>query len=214
MSEAISEQVVSGLSKISMALKSKSWRESFPLNLTPTQAQILSIICNSDTGTRLNEVAKHLGVTDPTACDAVNTLCRKGLVSKKRSEADQRAVVLKLTLLGKKLADRLNHWPDFLVKAIDSLTENEKEHFLRGVIKMIKYLQDTGDISPARMCINCKYFSPFVHNDQEKPHHCNLVDAEFGESQLRIACPDYCKGENETSMNVWLEHERAETNCS
>ena len=215
MKEATSEQVTAGLSKISMALKSKSWGQTFPLNLTPTQAQILAVIFGNNQGIRLNEVAKHLGVTDPTACDAVNTLCKKGLVSKKRSEVDQRAVILKLTYSGKELVSQLNEWPDFLIKAIDSLSEMEKEYFLRGIIKMIKYLQDQGDIPPARMCINCKYFGPFIYRDNSHPHHCNFVDAPFGEGQLRIACPDFQQSSDEKPTKLWLDHHNtAKANCS
>ena len=207
MKQALSEQVTAGLSKISMALKSKSWGETFSLNLTPTQAQILSIISNGgNQGIRLNQLAKHLGVTDPTACDAVNTLRKKGLVSKKRSELDQRAVILKLTRDGKALSAQLSEWPDFLIQAINSLSNSEKEHFLLGIVKMIKFLQDQGDIAEARMCVNCKYFDPFKYDDKLHPHHCHFVDAPFGENQLRITCPDYERAKDDIANKAWLDH--------
>ena len=211
MRGSISEQVTAGISKISMALKSKSWGETFPLNLTPTQAQILATVSDGgEQGIRLNQLAKQMGVTDPTACDAVNTLCKKGLVSKKRSDVDQRAVLLKLTSEGEALTGQLSEWPDFLIKAIDSLNTHEKEHFLCGIVKMIKFLQDQGDIPPAKMCINCKYFGPFQYADERRPHHCHFIDAAFGEAELRIACPDHHQAEEDKLTKVWMEQHNAE----
>ena len=102
-----SGQISAGLAKISMAIKSKSWGEAFPLNLTPTQAQTISVLLNQTTrGMRLKELAKDLGVSDPTASDVVGVLCEKKLVSKRQSQKDKRAVLLSLSAKGKNLAKK------------------------------------------------------------------------------------------------------------
>ena len=43
----------------------------------------------------------------------------------------------------------------------------------------------------SRMCLDCRFFRPDVHDDPARPHHCAFVDAPFGDAQLRIDCADH-----------------------
>jgi DNA-binding MarR family transcriptional regulator len=186
----IDHHILIGLEKIGMALKSQSWQDAGQQGLTPTQGQILNLLVNTG-GVRLSEVAKNLGVTAATASDAVAALVDKGLVQKTRSPADGRAIAITLTTSGQQSAGQTATWSNFLLTSMDELSAEEKVIFLRGLIKIIKRLQEQGKISVAKMCVTCSFFQPDRYPDSEQPHHCGLVDAPFADGNLRITCAEH-----------------------
>lgn len=180
-----------GLEKISTVLKSQAWHDASLQGLSPTQGKILALLHDrSPTGVRLSEVADVLGITPPTASDAVTVLKKKGLVDKQRSPDDARAISITLLPKGQEQAEQVGEWSDFLLSAIDELTEMEQEIFLKGLIKIIQKLQAEGYISVTRMCLTCQFFHPHQYPDSPQPHHCGFVDGPFGDRDLRIDCPD------------------------
>jgi DNA-binding MarR family transcriptional regulator len=186
----IDHNILVGLEKIGIALKSQSWQDAEQKGLTPTQGQILNLLVNTG-GVGLSEVAKNLGVTAATASDAVATLVDKGLVQKTKSPADKRAVVINLTHLGQQTASQTATWSSFLLTSMDELTAEEKVIFLRGLIKIIKNLQEQGKISVAKMCVTCSFFQADRYPGSEQPHHCGLVDASFADGNLQITCAEH-----------------------
>jgi DNA-binding MarR family transcriptional regulator len=186
----IDHHILIGLEKIGMALKSQSWQDAEQQGLTPTQGQILNLLANAE-GVGLSTVAKNLGVTAATASDAVAALVDKGLVQKTRSPADGRAIAITLTNPGHQAAGQTATWSNFLLTSMDELTAEEKVIFLRGLIKIIKKLQEQGKISVAKMCVTCSFFQPDRYPDSEQPHHCGLVEAPFSDGDLRITCAEH-----------------------
>jgi DNA-binding MarR family transcriptional regulator len=184
--------VATGLAKIGLVLRNEAWQGRKHSGLTPTQGQILALLFASEgRGLRLGEIAAGLGVTAATASDSVRVLAAKGLVAKERAAGDGRALAVRLTRRGWRLAVEEAEWPDFLLAAIDTLTAAERGVFVRGLVKMIRTLQEEGRIPVARMCVSCRFFRPHVHADEARPHHCAFVDAPFGDGELRIDCADH-----------------------
>jgi DNA-binding MarR family transcriptional regulator len=199
----IGERVAAGLSRIGVALKARAWKGAGPEGVTPTQAQALAVIAGARAGARLDRVARELGVSAPTASDAVAALVAKGLARRERAAADARAVALTATDAGAALAARIADWPDFLVRAVDALDESEAVVFLRGLVKIIRTLQEQGAIAPQRICVSCAYFRPYVHADAARPHHCAFVDAAFGEAALRLDCADQRPAPAAEAATIW-----------
>lgn len=190
--ESGSLRVVVGLSKISLALRNQAWQQAEALNLTPTQGQMLSFLkARSSLPNRLTDVAEGLGVTVQTASVAIAALLKKGLLRKQKHPDDARAMALYLTAEGERIAQLAALWPDFLLAAVESLTLTEQDVFLRALVKMIRVLQEQGQISVSRMCTTCRYFRPRVHPEPQAPHHCDYVDAAFGDRQLRFDCVEH-----------------------
>ncbi|MDQ7848678.1 MAG: MarR family transcriptional regulator [Armatimonadota bacterium] len=202
--------MTTGLMKVGLALKHQAWRQAARRGLSPTQAQILTLLVASDRELRLAEVAYRLAVAAATASEAVDTLVRKGLVDKKRDAADGRAVAVRLTAAGRKAADCVAGWPDFLLQAAGALTPPEQAVFLRGLTKMIRMLQERGQIPVARMCVTCRFFQPNVHRDSDRPHHCAFVDAPFGDRHLRLDCPDHQPADARQRNEAWKRFATAE----
>jgi DNA-binding MarR family transcriptional regulator len=186
----IDHHILIGLEKIGMALKSQSWHDAGQQGLTPTQGKILTLLANTE-GVGLSEVAKNLGVTAATTSETIASLVDKGLVQKTRSPADGRAIEITLTNPGQQAASQTATWSNFLLTSMDELSTEEKVIFLRGLIKIIKKLQEQGKISVAKMCVTCSFFQPDRYPDSEQPHHCGLVDAPFADGNLRITCAEH-----------------------
>lgn len=192
VADPLGQRVVTGLVKVGLAMRHRAWSEAEGSGLTPTQGQILVLLrLRPGAGMRLSEVAEALAVTPPTASVAVRALVAKGLVSKTRAVGDARAVTIALTGAGIREAERAAGWADFLLAAVDELAPVEQEVFYRSLVKMIRLLQEQGEIPVSRMCVTCRFFQPNVHPSRDKPHHCAFVDAPFGDRHLRLECADH-----------------------
>jgi DNA-binding MarR family transcriptional regulator len=204
ISDPVSAQVIVGLAKIGTALKSHAWKEAGNQWITPTQGAILALLHGRPQREwRLTGVATALAISAATASDAIGALARKGLVTKLRSEGDQRAISIQLTPRGRSEAERSAHWPDFLLRAVDGLSRPEQEVLYRTLIKMIRALQERGEVPVSRMCVTCQFFRPHLYADPETPHHCAFVDAPFGERHLRLECPEHTEATTEARQENW-----------
>jgi DNA-binding MarR family transcriptional regulator len=201
--QPLAQRVTTGLAKVGIALKQQAWAEAGGRGLTPTQGQALALLRASPAGLRLGALAAQLGVTAPTASDSVAALHRKGLVAKAPLAGDGRAVVVRLTPAGIREAAAAAAWPDFLLEAVDELSAAEQAAFLRALVTMIRTLQERGRIPVARMCVSCRFFQPYRHADERRPHHCAFVDAPFGDGELRLDCPDHAAAPPEQAARTW-----------
>lgn len=197
-------QLATGFEKIGLALKSRSWRREGRAGLGPLQRQVL-VLLRSKSGrmAQVSEIAGELVVRLPTASEAVATLERKHLVRRKRTNRDGRIVTVELTARGLKAAGLSGGKSDHLAGVIDELPRDEQQALLRTMLKVIRRLQERGEISVARMCISCQYFRPAQHEDQARPHHCAFVDAPFGDGALRIDCSDYEPASPSQAREAW-----------
>ena len=201
--QPLAERVTTGLAKVGIALKQQAWAEAGGRGLTPTQGQALALLRANPGGLRMGALARQLGVTQPTASDSVAALQRKGLVAKAPLAGDGRAVVVRLTPAGVREAAAAAAWPDFLLEAVGELSDAEQAAFLRGLVTMIRTLQEKGRIPVARMCVSCRFFRPFRHDDPARPHHCAFVDAPFGDGELRLDCPDHQTAPADQAARNW-----------
>ena len=202
--EPLTRRVATGLGKISLAIKSRAWKEAGVRRITPLQAQTLTILrMRLKSTATVSEIGEELAVALPTASEVLRVLELRGLIKKQRSKADARTVMVSLTSKGRRKADVAAGWPDFLAAAAAVLPHAEQESLLRALIKMIRTLQEQGDIPIAKMCVTCKFFHPNVHEEKERPHHCELVNAPFGDRLLRIECPEHQVAEKKERDHTW-----------
>lgn len=212
----MTDQILAGLSRISTVLRHEAWAMSGPERLSPTQAQILTLLAartglSSRTGLsartgesiRPSMVARHLAITAATASDAIKTLEGKGLLKRSGAPEDGRVQHLHLTAKGRRTASRLMQWPDFLLSAADTLSAGEQAVFRVALTKMIHTLQREGRIPVSRMCASCRFFRPHAHEGSPQPHHCDYVDAPFGNVQLRLDCAEFEAADEARQDDAW-----------
>jgi DNA-binding MarR family transcriptional regulator len=180
-----------GLARIGMALRIDDWTRARNIGLNPTQKAILEALEGRENGLSVKEIAFDLGVSQPSATDSITALERKGYVMKQPAPGDRRAVTVCITDAGRQsflAGDAVEGAAD---RAIRVLSEAEQEDLLISLIKMIRHMQEAGVIPIQRMCASCRYFRPFVHADNDRPHQCDFVNASFGQRDLRIECREH-----------------------
>jgi DNA-binding MarR family transcriptional regulator len=200
---SLASRLAVGLAKLSLAARHRAWEGATSARITPTQGQILAYLLSQPQGARPSDISKALGVTAATVTDSIAALAAKGYIGRLTDPADGRAVRICLTEPGKDVAAAAAGWMDVFLAAVDALSPGEQVTLLRAIITMIRALQDRGAIPIARMCVNCRYFHPYVHEDPARPHHCAFVDAPFGDEALRIECPDFVLAPAEDQTQQW-----------
>jgi DNA-binding MarR family transcriptional regulator len=200
-SEPIERRIATGLHKLGLAMKHQAWRQANEEGLSPTQGQILAalLVDGPQSG---SELSARLGVTLPTISDSARALVEKGLAAKGPDPRHPRASLVTLTAEGRARAAKARAWPEFLAEAAVVLSESEREAFFAALVKMIRSLQEAGQIPLNRMCVTCTHFRPHQH-EGPMPHHCAFVDAPMGGRHLRLDCPEHVEAPEEQRAAAW-----------
>jgi DNA-binding MarR family transcriptional regulator len=203
ISTPLESRIATGFARINTAMRAKAWSQAAANGLTPTQADILHLLASRNAPLRLTAIAEQLAITPATASDAVAALVNKDLVEKGRAPDDGRAIALKLTKAGARLAVTVPDWTGFLGAAADTLSKEEQALLLKMILKMIRELQERGEIPINRMCVSCKYFGPNETDDPRAPHYCHFVKAPFGDRHLRLDCAEHEEAEKPIQLRNW-----------
>lgn len=201
-------QIAAALERIGLVLRSFAWNQAEESDHTPTQAQILARLASRGP-LRVGVLAEELGVKQPTVSDSVAALLRKGQVTREPDPQDGRVGLLRLTEQGKRLAELVRVPPPALTSALDALAPQDRSAMQRGLVALIRGLQEARAIPVQRMCVTCAHFRPHAHEDAQAPHHCAFVDAAFGNSALRIDCGDHEKAPEEDLAQLWARFSNA-----
>jgi DNA-binding MarR family transcriptional regulator len=186
---ALRDRLMDGLDRFASAMRAEVRRSVASRGLNPAQDAILRMLLARPAGLRVQELAAHLGVRQPTVTDSVIALERKGLVRRQADPADARATVVKATPEAR--VQPAAAVPLLAAAALADLSEAEQTTLLKTLIKLIRSLQLRQAIPPQRMCVTCKYFRPNAHPEAAAPHHCAFVDAPFGDRALRLDCAEH-----------------------
>ena len=203
-SRPLAARIGDGLTRIAAAMRADDWRAAEAGGLTPTQMHVLRFVAGRDpVGVRVKEIAADLGVSQPTATDAIAALERKGHVHRAPSLADRRAVTITITDSGIALLHQAADAAGATLAAVAGLAPAEQENLLMSLVRVIRNLQEAGAIPIQRMCATCRYFRPHVHGDVAAPHHCAFVDAAFGSRDFRIDCREHETADPATRVATW-----------
>jgi DNA-binding MarR family transcriptional regulator len=183
--EPVALRLAHGLARAAVALDATG----FERNLA--QQLVLLHLRRRFGGCALDDLATELGLAVIDLQAAVGTLVREGLLT--MSPAPSYAphdVRVELTGLGRAQPPELLNWAAELLTEIDRLDEEDQLRLFRLVQERIAAMQGSGQIPVAKMCISCRYFSPYAHAGTAAPHHCHLVGVPFGHHDLRLRCPE------------------------
>jgi len=208
--DPLPNRLVTALSKIGLAMKSRTWRRQGRQGIGPLQVQVLSFLrSRPNQSATVSTIARELSVKLPTASEVIRTLEQKRLVRRRRREVDNRVVTVHLTALGAKAGHVANGWPEILSSATQHLSTQEQIGLLTSLVKLIRALQLQGEISVARMCVSCEHFRPHAHEDAEQPHHCQFFNVAFGDRSLRLDCPEYATAPTAQAQEAWNRFRQA-----
>ena len=207
---SLPDRLVTGLSKIGLAMKSRPWRRQGQQGVGPLQMQVLTILRGRpNQSATVSAIARELSVKLPTASEVIRTLEQKRLVRRRRQEVDNRVVTVHLTAKGAKAGQAGSGWPEILSAATKELSPLEQTSLLKILIKLIRALQVQGEIPVARMCVSCEHFRPHAYANADQPHHCQFVNAPIGEPALRLDCPEYLPASVVQAKEAWTRYRQA-----
>jgi DNA-binding MarR family transcriptional regulator len=187
MEQNITHKIVVALERISEAYKALLWSKAKSYNISPIQIQLLTFIdshkiefCN------VSYLAKEFNVTKPTISDAIKVLHQKGFLEKDFSNADSRSYNILLTNQGHKLLKDIGNYFSPITNEIEKLTEDKSNQLYTTLSQLIYQLNKNGVLTVQRTCFGCSYYS-FNNNT----HHCNLIDSDLTDTEIRIDCPEF-----------------------
>lgn len=187
-SDPLDRRLADGLTRLAAVARQIDWQTAQGAGLSPTQADILRFVANRPAGTRLTAAAAHAGIRKATASDAITALEQKALVRKYADASDDRAMALKATPRGNRVAQA---WDSSFAPIVAGLSPPERELLLGLVVKMIRHLQQRQLIAPQRTCVTCRYFRENVATGTSSPHFCAFVGAPMADRHLRIDCAEH-----------------------
>lgn len=200
----IEQRILEGLARVGIAMRMDDWEAAKTTGLNPTQLAILSLLeSRGPSGLGIKEIARGLGVTQPTATDSVNALEKKGCVSKAADVRDKRSVKVSITNNGRDLLAEIDGKVGVLDRSISSLSIKARTELLVTLVQLIQHLQQSENFPVQRMCVTCKYFGPFANADNTRPHQCYFVNAAFGQADLRIDCREQEPSSSARQAATW-----------
>ncbi len=111
-----------------------SWLD---LKLTLPQLRTLFITAHEKTSS-VNQIARHLGIGQPTASHLIDRLARAGLVDRSEDPTDRRRAVVRLSPAGEKLIERLLGWEELLGGWLLRIPAKDMSHFKRGLDAVVE----------------------------------------------------------------------------
>lgn len=202
--EPLPQRLASGLAQLATALRSAQWRDAEALDLSATQLRMLTLLDGHGAPMRLSDLAARQGVSRASASDSVGALERKGLLARQPDPRDGRASLLSPSAAGAAIARDASRGAAPILAVAGALPPADQAALLRLVITLIRGLQLAGAIPPARLCVTCRHFRPHAHPDTPAtPHHCALVDAAFGDRNLRLDCREHEAAAAQDAQAIW-----------
>ncbi|QXP68486.1 MarR family winged helix-turn-helix transcriptional regulator [Polaribacter sp. AHE13PA] len=187
MDNNVNQKIISGLERISKALRVLLWEESKLYKISPIQIQLL-IFCGTHKKEDLNVsfLATEYDLTKATISDSIKVLLKKELLSKTINAKDSRRFTVQLTKKGKEIVEKTSGFTTVLKESINSFSELEKGIFLERLMLLIYQLNQKDVISTQRMCLTCFHYKKDGNN-----HYCNLMEEQLKNSELQIDCPEH-----------------------
>ncbi|BDQ12103.1 MULTISPECIES: MarR family winged helix-turn-helix transcriptional regulator [unclassified Sediminibacterium] len=183
----VESKIVVALERISEAFRVLLWNESKENALSPIQIQVLIfLLFHSEHQCKVSYLAQEFNMSKATISDSVKLLLKKGLVQKFDDPIDTRSYVIGLTDQGKQTADKSANFAFAIEKPLGSLTEDQKEIILSGLLKLIHELNKAGIITIQRMCFTCSNYQ-----NTNGQHYCKLLQSKLATTDLRIDCPEH-----------------------
>jgi DNA-binding MarR family transcriptional regulator len=116
------------------------------LQLTLPQLRTIFIVAHNKTSSVM-QIAKHLGIGEPTASHLIDRLVQAGLVDRSEDPMDRRRAIVRLSPSGEELIEKLLGWEELLGGWLHKVPREDLSHFRHGLNAVINEIhgQATND---------------------------------------------------------------------
>lgn len=183
----IDAKITAAFERIAETYRVLLWEKTKTIKLSPIQIQILIFLkYHKLSDCTVNSLAQEFNMTAATISDAVSVLQKKNLLNKIRNKEDKRFQFLRLTPKGESYLRKSISFIDSLFNSVSKLGEEEKEHLLSSLLKIIYDLHSQDILITRRMCFTCTY----LQSDGNE-YYCKLLEIKLNNKDLRIDCPEH-----------------------
>ena len=185
--ESTGNKIIVALERLSEAFRVLLWQESKETLLSPIQVQILIfLLFHRKEHCSVSYLSDEFNMTKATISESIKVLLRKNLIQKDEDPRDTRSAVITLTPEGKRIAERSSAFTSVLEGPVGHLDEDQKAIMLKGLLQLIKALNQAGIITVQRMCFSCKFYRLTADG-----HFCKLMQKPLADSEIRIDCAEH-----------------------
>lgn len=187
MTADLDRKLLAAVDRLGRALRAARRRVATEHDLSLLGVDILEIL-RDRRERRVGELAAELDITQPTVSDALAPLEARGLLHRRRDDADRRSTVVTLSDPGLLLADRIAAEQTPPPASVESSSAAERGTALRVLLEEIARLQAAGVITVNRSCLSCRHYrAPRPRSTA----HCLLLDAPLTDHDLRVDCVEH-----------------------
>lgn len=180
----ITSKIVFLLEKICQAHKHYLWQIAYKEGLTPTQIEILQIVASYPQST-VSHIAKELGVSKPTASEAIKALIEKDVLQAQNNFSDKRKKILILTKKGRRIAKKTEKLNILFLNSTKKLSLSQRKNLYKSLLFIVKILHEEGMFKLIRFC-------PFCANRKDSPQPiCIITNRPVSPENFRPNCPHF-----------------------
>ena len=190
--DELASKIVVGLERISEVFKVMLWEKAKTAGLSPIQIQLLIFVAyHKNELCNVSSLAKEFNVTKPTISDAIKVLVKKDLMIKDHSLADSRSYAIHLSAKGAQVVKETESFANPMRDNLNTLDNPDLEQLYSTLSKFIYQLNKSGLLTVQRTCFGCSFYQ--LKNEN---HHCNLLEKDLYNKDIRLDCPEYLEPTN------------------
>jgi DNA-binding MarR family transcriptional regulator len=110
------------------------------LQLTLPQLRTLFIVAHNKTSSVM-QIARHLGIGEPTASHLVDKLVQAGLVDRSEDPMDRRRAMVRLSPAGEELIEKLLGWEEILGEWLHKVPGKDLSQFRHGLNAIVNEIR-------------------------------------------------------------------------
>lgn len=184
----VDDKILGSIERLGQAYRSFLQDLATRYGLTPLQVQVVTALGEGPPPLPyVGDIARELGITQPSASDAVAALEAKGYVSRVIDTHDRRRVALALTDRGEELDRNLVRDRSAIRGAVALLSDDERMTLLGAMQGLLGGLAAAGLPLQVRNCQTCRHLA----RDIEGGFECGYVHEPLAAAELRINCVDH-----------------------
>ena len=149
-------------------------------DLNPTQSAVLDYLSRANRFSRSpSHVADYLGTTRGTISQSLKSLCQKGYVIERRSEADKRTISFELSAKGSEAADT----PNVMATQVAKMDGISSAVLIAGLEALLLPLLKKRGGKPFGICNECNHFV-----SRQNGGYCELLSENLSQTDATQIC--------------------------